>query len=346
MILEKKSEINNILVLRFSSLGDVILASSVFPCLKKEFPNGQITFITRNAYKDLFTNNPYVDKIYKLEDGFSLDDHIFSQKWDTVIDLQNNKKSKALVKKLKGNPVIRTFQKEHLKRLQLLLLRNKNVVVESVISRYLQTATGRDKNDFNPAKLFKAKECFITTNKLNSLGIDTDKPLLALFPFAAWLNKVWPSANYIDVATYFINKGYGVLIFGSKSEYDQALQLKNKIGARAFCLAGEFSLSELIEVISLCSLALGGDTGLSHLARACGVKTGMIFGPTVRQFGFFPEGEPAFEVFEASQWCRPCHAHGGNFCFTGKRNCMNKIVPSEVIFKLEELLTKEVSVCI
>jgi heptosyltransferase-2 len=79
---------------------------------------------------------------------------------------------------------------------------------------------------------------------------------------------------------------------------------------------------------------------LSHLARACGVKTGIIFGPTTRHFGFYPYGEPPFAIFETDLKCRPCHAHGGNLCLRGGKQCMRRIQPDEVIKGLMELSAK------
>ena len=107
---------------------------------------------------------------------------------------------------------------------------------------------------------------------------------------------------------------------------------------RPLCfLRGKLSLCETACLVSQCTVALGNDTGLSHIARACGVKTGIIYGPTTSHFGFFPYGEPAFRVFEAARFCRPCHAHGGNVCLTGSRKCMRKVRPEAVVRGLEEL---------
>ena len=103
------------------------------------------------------------------------------------------------------------------------------------------------------------------------------------------------------------------------------------------CLAGELSLYECGCFLTHCSLALGNDTGLSHLARACGVKTGVLFGPTTRHFGFYPYGDPAFRIFEEPLVCRPCHAHGGNICLRMSRRCMRGISYKRVIRELDEL---------
>ena len=127
------------------------------------------------------------------------------------------------------------------------------------------------------------------------------------------------------------------MIMGSQSEQEQADQLRSLIGSKSISLAGALSLYQCGCVLSKCNLALGNDSGLSHLARACGVKTGIIYGPTTHHFGFFPLGTPAFKIFEKEMFCRPCHPHGGNICLRLKHNCMREIKPEIVIRELLEL---------
>ena len=160
---------------------------------------------------------------------------------------------------------------------------------------------------------------------------------IALFPFSAWKNKEWPAEFFTFVGRYFAVKGWDVLVAGGPSDIAAADRMKNAVGERCVSTAGKLSLGETACLISQCNLALGNDTGLSHMARACGVKTGIIFGPTTRHFGFFPVGNPPFRVFEAAQFCRPCQAHGGNVCYLGTRMCLRKIRPEAVVAGLEEL---------
>jgi heptosyltransferase-2 len=122
------------------------------------------------------------------------------------------------------------------------------------------------------------------------------------------------------------------------ADREKALIMESQIGTRCLSLAGKLSLSECGALLSDFSLALGNDTGLSHLARSCGVRTGIFFGPTTRHFGFFPWGDPAFKVFETPLSCRPCHAHGGNRCLRFTHACMRKIGTEQVITALEGLL--------
>jgi heptosyltransferase-2 len=163
------------------------------------------------------------------------------------------------------------------------------------------------------------------------------RPIIALIPFSSWKNKEWPRHYFLYVGRYFLSKGWHVVILGGPEDRAAALELKKAIGPRCSALAGQVSLYQSACVLKRCSLALGNDTGLSHLARACGVKTGVVFGSTTFHFGFFPFGSPSYRVFQAKIFCRPCHPHGGNFCLLGARPCLKKIKPDMIIRGLEEL---------
>ncbi|MDD5676066.1 MAG: glycosyltransferase family 9 protein, partial [Chitinivibrionales bacterium] len=126
--------------------------------------------------------------------------------------------------------------------------------------------------------------------------------------------------------------------FGGRNDAAGAQSLARSIGESATALAGGLSLYECASVLKRCALALGNDTGLMHLARAVGIKTGVVFGATTSAWGFFPRSGPASKIFERPLWCRPCHAHGGTLCFRGGRPCLRRVTPQSVIAGLEELL--------
>ena len=143
------------------------------------------------------------------------------------------------------------------------------------------------------------------------------------------------------VGKHFIKKGWNVVLFGGPEDTAQATALKNEIGDSTISFAGSLNLYEIGCFLKKCTLALGGDTGLSHLARAAGVKTGIIYGATTCHFGFFPHGEPPYKIFQSNRFCRPCHAHGGNFCWRMSRPCLSSIAVDEVIGGMEKLAVKE-----
>jgi len=328
-----------ILIIRFSALGDVILTTPVFNYLKNTDSNSELTLLTDKSYVELFADDPRLKCVLGFTKNTPLTNlSIFDEEWDQIIDLQNNKKSRHITGLIKKKKKIGFFQKLHFQRTMLLLTRTNLYPSQSeVITRYFQAADVLN----IPASFNKAPTLFFTPSSSYQYEkfIQSDtivRPTIALFPFSAWKNKEWPIRHFVVLGKFFITKGWNVVIMGSQSEQEQAEQLCLLIGKKAISLAGTLSLYQCGCVLSKCNIALGNDSGLAHLARACGVKTGIIYGPTTRHFGFFPSGSPSFKVFEREMFCRPCHPHGGNFCIRLKHNCMQEIPPEKVI---KELLT-------
>jgi heptosyltransferase-2 len=329
----------NFLVIRLSSMGDVILATSVFSYLKSTFPESKIWFATGKEYAELFVRDPRLEKVVSIDNCISAEQvsDLAGVTWDRVIDLQNSRRSAAIRSAIVSRESAGVFQKLHWERFLLLALRqNKYDVKNHVIARYARAA-GNTAASFPPATLYiNRKECkpaheFIPGNTVV-------RPVLALFPFSKWKNKEWPLRHYDYVGRYFTVKGWHVIIFGGPNDAEAAANLRAGIGEHCVSTAGKLSLYESAGLIDRCNLALGNDSGLSHCARACGVKTGIIYGATTWHFGFFPYKGFPYKIFEASLRCRPCHAHGGNFCIRGSsRKCLHMIKPETVISGLTEL---------
>jgi heptosyltransferase-2 len=338
----------NILVVRFSSMGDVILVTPLFSYLLQQYPGARITFVTGPAYAPLFIDDSRLFRTLVHDDGaHDASAALHGEKWDLAIDLQNNRRSHALC----GSPgfavTLGSFNKLHAKRWLLLLLRrNTYDLSRHVAARYIAVAA----QGALPAEVPSISLFF--SNETRSKTLDffreqtggIERPSIALFPFSAWKNKEWPLENFGKVGGYFSTKGWNVAIFGSPAEAPRAEALKKEIGARCVSLAGRLSLYECGALLSHFSLSLGNDTGLSHLARAAGVKAAILFGPTTRHFGFYPYGDPLYMIFENELLCRPCHAHGGNICVRMTHRCLRAIGYERVIAGLEALLNSPLKV--
>jgi heptosyltransferase II len=330
-----------ILVIRFTSMGDVILATSVFSYLKDTYPTSSIHFLTDARYAGLFKDDPRIEVVESAgkKDPISSFRRLFDIHWDSVVDLQDNRRSRLLKKKLTSATPPRVFQKQHRKRLLLLLSRLDFYDPDDTVARRYLAAAGAQKGQSSlvpPPKIFVSD---IEAKRLHTTLFSGQvvRPLIALIPFSAWKNKEWMRNNFIVVGRYFLTKGWNVAVLGGPEDEREAAGMQKEIGPRCKAFAGGLSLFECACLLKESSLALGNDTGLSHLARACGVKTGVIFGSTTRQFGFFPFGEPPFKVFQADYFCRPCHPHGGNICLFQTRPCLRSISPETVIKDLEAL---------
>jgi len=327
-----------ILIIRLSSMGDVILATPLFSFIRKQHPTAAVTFVTGSEYAGLFGDDLRLSEVAGIDTGtLRLPAGLIASAWDLVVDLQNSLRSRALLGQLQAKAKTGFFDKQHWQRFMLLFLRcNTYDPARHVAVRYIRAADGDASAGAaaEPPRLFFREDGRARARAI--LG-GNGRPALAIFPFSAWKNKEWPAACFVKVGRHFLAKGWNVAIVGGPSDAGRAEQMRENIGGRCVSLAGEVSLYECGCLLSSFALALGNDTGLSHLSRACGVKTGILYGPTTRHFGFYPYGEPAFRIFEEKLFCRPGHAHGGNVCLRLSRRCMKGIDAERVISGLEEL---------
>ncbi|MBN1984095.1 MAG: glycosyltransferase family 9 protein [Chitinivibrionales bacterium] len=332
----------NVVLLRLSSMGDVILIAPLLTLLAKEH---RLCLITNQLYAGLFQDDPRLSAVisYARKTPLHLPDADNGGHWNHCIDLQNSAKSFSIRTQYLSRVPVTKFQKLHRQRFLLLLLRiNTYDPAASVIRRYIQAASPllqlSDRvQSPPPGRLFFKQETVQTALETMSHLFDSGRKTIALIPFSAWKNKQWPTTSFAQIGAYFIQKKWNVAILGGPSERGNAEQLCSMIGTGAFSLAGLYPLHAIGCFLTHCNLALGNDTGLSHLSRACGVKTGMLYGSTTAHFGFFPSGTPSFRVFQKSLLCRPCHGHGGSLCYRRSRPCLSRISVSEVIHGLEEL---------
>jgi ADP-heptose:LPS heptosyltransferase len=337
----------NILVLRLSSMGDVILITPLLSFLKTQHSSHSITLVTGIDYASLFTDDPRLAAVIGIGAGEKrLPKYILDNKWDFAVDLQNNRRSHTLLRSIDADVGRGYFDKLYWQRLALLFFRCDTYDSRlHVARRYIHAAACNSVPDkMPPLRVFFSDNSrrMVRTKYLLPAG-NTECSFLALFPFSAWKNKEWPAESYIEVGRYFLTKGWIPVIMGGQGDVTRAQKLESGIGGRCISLAGRISIYECGALLTGFSLALGNDTGLSHLARACGVRTGIFFGPTTRHFGYFPYGDPAYKIFEVPLSCRPCHAHGGNQCLRLTHGCMRLIGPELVIKELEELFEVEAS---
>ena len=332
----------NIAIIRLSSMGDVILTSPLFARIMAQMPDCRITFFTSSRYCDLFKNDLDLSKVIAVDSNCDFEIPENSH-WDQIVDIQDNRRSRRVVEKLNPPGKIRRIDKARLKR--WLLIRARIDLFGSdnhVVNRYIEAATGSriDLAQIPPVKIY-ADTPIEAVPGISDL-FSNNARVVALLPFSAWKNKQWPIEYYAKVGRHLIATGKKVILLGGPEDKKASTHLKEKIGGDCIDTAGTLTLVQCAAVLRRCVGALGNDSGLSHLARGCGVPTGFIYGSTARQLGFFPLGiptdTPQFRVFETSCFCRPCHAHGGNVCFRIFRPCLQGIEPKKVISALDAMV--------
>jgi len=335
MLLNEQS-ISKILVLRLSSMGDVILTSKLIRNLRKNFKNSIIKFITNKEYEDLIKYNPNLNK-YLLYEKYNIDkinelkNNLREFNPDLIIDLQNNKRSKELIKNLTNN--IFRFNKRTFYKLLLVYTKiNKKTKYELIPDLYCKSIKlpnfGID--NLGLEIWLNNKENY--ENIINRKYYRKNKYKIAVAPGATYKTKRIPE----DILTKILknlskNIEIEYFLIGGKEEIDISNKIEQEIDSINY--TGKLSILETAEIIDQSDLLITNDTGIMHIASARRTPIIVFYGGTILNFGFVPYYTPHI-IFENDLWCRPCSHIGRNFCPLIHFNCMQKFNVVEISDKI------------
>jgi heptosyltransferase-2 len=330
-----------ILVIRFSSLGDVILTTALFPNLKAYYPDSEVTVLTKSAYAPIFNGNPSVDRVLpfnaEAETFSDLARQVREQNFDMIIDLHGNLRSWFL-RFVAGPPLSITVDKATLSRWALLFFKiSTNELKKSVRERILEVLTRLAIPIINTeTQLFPSH----LNEVISKFDLPQNQSLIGIAPGAKHATKRWPVERFAEAANRlgaFPNTT--VILLGDESDRPVGEQVAAKLVVNHRNLIGKTSLPELTAVVSRLSFLLTNDSGILHMAEALKIPLVSIFGPTVRAFGFAPYRSSS-RVVEVSQLkCRPCTLHGDEVCPLKHHNCMKDVDVSAVMLAASSLLT-------
>ncbi len=336
-----------ILVLRFGSLGDVVLATAVLRALRRIYPGAKIHAGVKQAYASLLVGHPCVDELLVLDTksehrGFSgLWSYLLRARdlrFDLVVDLHSNARSR-LVSFLSGARVLRA--RKHWLRRQLLVWfkRRPSPPLPGVARRYLEALRplapgGFAPGDETPELRVPALDEAWARRFLKEQGLRGGETLVGVNPGAAWPTKRWNGRGFAAVLDALAARG-GVrfLLIGDRHDVfacEEAVARARRAAPLCIQTAGETSVGQMAALLKHCRLLLTNDSGPMHVAVGLGVPVVALFGPTVREFGFAPLG-PRDRVVERNLSCRPCSLHGGERCPIGTHECMEGITPEAVL---------------
>lgn len=336
-------------LIRFSSLGDVILTFPLIAAIHRKLPGSQIYFITKECYAPLFENNSLINDVLVLPEKKDnqgsplkeLKNAIRNEHFDLLIDLHSNIRSRILCFFGSADRILR-YKKGSLQRRLLawtgLLLSQAKRVSE----RYFEPLKGLDIGYENePPKLpLSETEMKESHQSLNSFLSKSQGVLIGLGPGARHTTKMWPVDRFsklVELIKTSLPSLRGILIFGDQSEKLLGETLFDQHPDVVVNLTGKLALRETAAYMSHCDITVTNDTGLMHLSTAVNTPVVAIFGPTTREFGFFPMGQNNM-IVEKDLICRPCTIHGSSRCPIATFECMTSIGPDDVLSSMSELL--------
>lgn len=331
--------LRKILVVRLSSIGDIILTTPLLRSLKKAFPNAGITFIIKKQYSELLKDSPYIDELITFDQNQGkaglrrIREQLKVQHFDLYIDIHKNWRSFYLRMGLR-NARITSYSKLIFKRSMLVWFKiNLYGEVRPVYERYFDSVRdfGISYDGQGTEIVFPETAMQNVRHLLDEAGYDFRRPLVIICPSATYFNKRWKPEGFIETARYLVReKSAFVVIHGGKEDKPLCSMISTAIGDGSGSMAGRLSLSESAALLKTANLVIANDSGLLHLAQSQKTPVIGIYGSTTRELGYFPLAEQS-TVIETKLSCRPCTHNGLNYCPRKHFRCMNDINAETVI---------------
>ena len=332
-----------ILVIRFSSIGDIILTSPVLRCIKQQVPGVELHYLTKKAFAPLVEHSPYVDKVHVVEEDLGAAIRALKkERFDRVVDLHHNLRTWR-VKRALGMPAS-SFPKMNVEKwlmvnmgrepenglafLKTLLRKKTAAAIERlkehhIVDRYLSTVEHLGvKNDGVGLELHIPTGSDVA---LNTLPESHRSGYTALCIGAAHFTKRLPPNRLIELAQLLQGP---VVIIGGPEDRPVAGQIANAVGGRAFDATGRYDLLGSASLIKQARSVIAHDSGAMHVAAAFQKNVVSMWGNTVPAFGMqayipqHPERSHIAEVQGLS--CRPCSKIGHDHCPKGHFHCMQQ----------------------
>ncbi|HRH37271.1 MAG TPA: glycosyltransferase family 9 protein [Flavobacteriales bacterium] len=311
-----------LLVLRFSSIGDIVLTSPVLRCVKEQVNGAEVHVATKSSFTDIVRFNPHVTKVHELGDDLGdLIARLKQERFDRVIDLHHNLRT-AQVKRALGVPTS-SFEKLNIQKWLLVNFKMDRMPRMHIVDRYMSAATDLGvKNDGIGLEIFIPAEREVP---LTSLPEEHRSRYTAIAIGAAHATKRLPEHKLIELAR--LVQGPIVLI-GGKEDQPTARIIANEIGGRVFDATGQYDILGSASLIKQARSVIAHDSGAMHIACAFNKNVVSIWGNTVPLLGmgpYIPQHPERAHIAEVmGLGCRPCSKIGHDHCPQGHFHCMEK----------------------
>lgn len=311
------------LIIRLSSIGDIVLTTPVVRCLKNQIADAEIHFVTRKQFFPVIEANPFIDKIIVIQDKIdAVIPALKAENYDCIIDLHKNFRSKGIRFKLKQKST--TFSKINIQKWLIVNFQIDRLPDVHIVDRYFEAVDILGvKNDNLGLDYFIPERDEID---LDTLPFNNNHDFIGWAIGGKHKTKIFPENKIIEVINE-IEKP--VVLIGGPEDSEKGERIKRLVGNRVFNACGKFNLNQSASLVRNASLILTNDTGLMHVAAAFRKKIISFWGNTIPQFGMYPYmpgDEMKSDIVEVNNLaCRPCSKLGYNKCPKKHFDCMNRI---------------------
>lgn len=316
------------LIIRFSSIGDIVLTTPVIRCLKKQVSGAEVHFLTKDSFRSVVEHNPYIDKLHVLAHSWELMiEELRTEEYDYIIDLHHNTKTLKVKSALKKKSF--SFYKLNIQKYFYTAFKINMLPKVHIVDRYLRTVESFGvKNDGAGLDYFIAPH---EETKKEDIPASHSAGYIACVIGAAHATKRWPVHKWKE----FCNEmKHPIILLGGPEDAANGNEIASMDVVKVYNACGKFKLNESADLVRKAKLVITNDTGLMHIAAAYKKPIISLWGNTVPSFGMTPyygDAPVADLILQINKlWCRPCSKIGYNKCPLGHFKCMEKISSQEL----------------
>ncbi|MCD6013135.1 MAG: glycosyltransferase family 9 protein [Flavipsychrobacter sp.] len=319
-----------VLVIRFSSIGDIVLTTPVVRCLKQKHPQAEVHYLTKVAFGPILVNNPYIDKLFYLQDDLQeVVELLKKEKYDHVIDLHNNVRTLRVKRALKVKST-HAFPKLNFKKWLLVNLKMNMMPDKSIVERYFEAVRPLEVHNDG-----KGLDYFLPTDKKLT---PKDIPMSHWGGFVgcviggSYNTKKLPVEQWKKFCELV---PYPVMLLGGPDDMHEGNLIAEMDRIKIYNSCGKFSLNESAELVKYAKVVVSNDTGLMHVAAAFQKPVISLWGNTSPEMGMFPYygynnlkdriAAQSAIMENKSLGCHPCSKLGFNRCPKGHFKCMREL---------------------
>lgn len=306
-----------VLIIRFSSIGDIVLTSPVIRCLKTQRPDAIVHFATKKQFATLLQFNPYIDKLHLLDgDLKAFCKELKQEQFDMIIDLHHNLRTSVIKRRIGVKR--HTVDKLNWEKFLMVRFKLNMLPYLHIVDRYMETASHLGiKNDGKGLDFFLDPSASIS-----QLNLPNQYAVYAIGGQHA--TKQLPLHKQLELLKTIQGP---VVLIGGKEDAEQG----NKLGAlhpSCINLCGKLSIHQSALVMQTALVVYSHDTGMMHIAAALRKPIVSIWGNTIPEFGMTPYYPEDFDAGASvikevkDLYCRPCSKIGFRKCPKGHFLCM------------------------
>ena len=324
-----------ILLIRFSSIGDIVLTTPVIRCIKRQMDDDvELHMLTRDKFESLSYNNPYIDKTHEY--GNSLREvikELKKEEFDYVVDLQKNSLSRRVCWALGCEH--HSFHKLDFKKMLLTTFKINKLPNVHIVDRYFEAVEPLDvKNDGRGLEFYISESNMMQEPDLPE---EFRNGFYAVVVGGSYNTKVIPTEKLVEIIEKLDEP---VILLGGPGDMQRAKQVADAVGENVWNPVGMLNLEQSAAIIKMSKAVLTSDTGMMHIAAALNKPMVSVWGNTVPEFGMYqlyPKGSiNKLNIVEIKDLkCRPCSKLGYKKCPKGHFKCMKMIDTDKVVSLLK-----------